>query len=763
MLAHDQLRLPLVVSAFLYLSFSLLCTQLPLTNYLGYEFSALTALLTSFVAGFTTINSVRRFLREKRAEEDHAGEALGAFRRAVQLNLLFLIIPFSVMLANALFVKNCSLGEGVGFFLLLPVVTALFASALGVFCTAHYRRPKTVFTLFVAATFIEVLTIGYFTPAIFSYNFFYGYFPGLTYDEALGIQPPLILFRVFTLMLAAALVWMAWLLLRSTHSDVPTWEKGLTLVGEMLQGRRVFITTAIATLIIVVWWFRGELGFDASSRFIQHQLGKAYTTPHFRIYYAASSYSDDEIRWVAAEHEFRLKQITDALRMPFRGTIESYIYPSAEVKQRLMGAGNTNIAKPWSGQIHLTQQTLDATLKHELVHVLAAPFGLPIIKASLSTGLVEGLAMAIEWDWGNRTLHQYAAAMRRFGVAPEIAALMSFTGFAAHASSVSYVLAGSFCRYLMDTYGMRPVMQVYRSNDYERAFGKSLHALIDEWHAFLDKIPVGGDDRDAVDVLFRRPPIFEKVCARVVAMRNKEAAKAFGRRDYRAAAALYKQSFEDGRGYDALSGYVVSAVRLGEYASVIALFDSFMQRSQQPAQYLPLMVHVGLAQWGNGDTATAQELFSRVARANISEQLSETAIVCSLALALRDATNRNALFRYFTQAASDSERVALLDSMDMDTVRQWLPAYLKGKVLARQKRWSDALTVLEPLHTTHPVLEALRLKTIGHALFRSRRFADAQIAFWRSLNAVATEVAQQDVNEWIERCEWMKGRTTGWE
>lgn len=760
MLAHDEPRLPLVASAFLYLWFSLLCTQLPLTNYLGYEFSALTALLASFVAGFTTIARVRRVLWTSLAEEDGASVVLGTFRRATQLNVLLLLIPLSVMLANALFVKNCALGEGVGFFLLLPVVSALFASALGVFCAVLYRRPKSVFTLFVAATFAEVLAVGYFTPAIFSYNFFYGYFPGLTYDEALGIQPTLILFRVFTLLLAAALVWMAWLLMRSTRSNAPTWEKGLTLMGEMVHGRRVVITTAIATVIIVVWWFRGELGFDVSSRFIQHQLGSVYTTPHFRISYAASSYDNDEIRWVAAEHEFRLKQITDALRIPFRGTIESYIYPSADVKQRLIGAGNTNIAKPWSGQIHLTQQTLHATLKHELVHVLAAPFGLPIVKASLSTGLVEGLAMAIEWNWGNRTLHQYAAAMRRFGVAPEIAALMSFTGFAAHASSVSYVLAGSFCRYLMDTYGMRPVLHVYRSNDYEQAFGKSLHALIDEWHAFLGKVPVGEHDREAVDVLFRRPPIFEKVCARVVAMRNNEAAKAFVQRDYRAAAALYRQSFDDGRGYDALSGYVVSAIRLGEYASVIALYDSFMQRSEQPAQYLPLMVHVGLAQWGNGDTAAALELFSRVARADINEQLTETALLCSFALL--DATNRNALFRFYTQTASDSERAAVLDSMDVDTVEHWVHAYLKGKVLARQNRWSDALHILEPLHVPHPVLEAIRLKTIGRALFRLRRFADAQIAFWHSLNAVAVDVAQHEVNEWIERCAWMKERTAGW-
>ncbi|MEK7250297.1 MAG: hypothetical protein AAB209_07745, partial [Bacteroidota bacterium] len=332
--------------------------------------------------------------------------------------------------------------------------------------------------------------VGYFAPAIFSYNFFFGYFPGLTYDEALDISMSLVLFRILTLILAGALVWMARLLLKHTNINDAVWEKGVTLLGAMVQGRNVFVTAAIATLVIVTWWFRGELGFDSTSSFIQKRLGEHYETEHFRIFYSRESYNDDEIKWVAAEHEFRLKQITYAMSLPFKGKIESYIYPSTEVKQRLMGAGNTNVAKPWSQQIHITKQSLEATMKHELVHVLVAPFGLPIINASLSAGLVEGVAMAIEWDWGNRTLHQYGAAMKRFGVSPDISAMMTITGFASQSSSVSYVLAGSFCRYLIDTYGIRNMMLLYRSNNYERIYDKPLSELISEWQNFLSTIQI---------------------------------------------------------------------------------------------------------------------------------------------------------------------------------------------------------------------------------------------------------------------------------
>ncbi|MBI5473358.1 MAG: hypothetical protein HY961_13520 [Ignavibacteriae bacterium] len=737
-----------------YLSVSLICTQLPLLNYLGYEFSTVIALVGTFIAGFATIKSIRGSLQNPQSQiPDHA---LSAFKQSLILNFTLLIIPLIVMLTNAFFVKNCSLLEGIGFFLLVPVVSVVFSSSLGFFCAIHYRLAKTVFVVIVLATFAEVLAVGYFTPAIFSYNFFFGYFPGLTYDEALGIGLPLVVFRLLTLVLAAALVWMTWLLLTNTKREDKTWEKGVALLGVMVQGKNTFITAALATLVIVTWWFRGELGFDSTSMFIQRQLGQRHETEHFIIYYSSQSYSANEMHWIAAEHEFRLKQITNILSLNYRSKIESYIYPSSEAKKRLMGAGNTNIAKPWSGQIHLTKQSLDGTLKHELVHVVAAPFGVPIVNASLSTGLVEGLAMAIEWDWGNRTLHQYAAAMKKFGVGPDISSLMTITGFASQSSSISYVLAGSFCRFLIETYGIRNMMLVYRSSDYDAVYGKPLKAIITEWRAFLVTVPVAEQERDAIDVLFRRPPIFEKVCARVVAARNILAGKKFAHHEYEAAAGLYRQSYEDGRGYDALSGFLTSTLRAGQFADVISTFDTATRGSQNPSQYIPLMINVGLAQWGNGHLDAARALFQRVEIADLGETLTESSVICRVAT--RDSTNRDALLRYFLSSPSDSQRVVLLDSMAQNAVDHWLPIYLKGRVLMRLERWEQALLSLQRLEQglPEPILEAQRLKTVGFVLFRLKRFEDAKRMYWQSLNFVNSEVAQNEVNDWVERCDWIK-------
>jgi len=529
--------------------------------------------------------------------------------------------------------------------------------------------------------------------------------------------------------------------------------KGATLLRLLADHRHRIVTGVIIVVLGIVWIFRGELGFESTAGYIQSTLGASYRSEHLTIYYSKESCNDDEIRWISAEHEFRLKQITDALFISFNGMVESYIYPSSNAKQRLIGTGTTNIAKPWSGQIHVTRQSLDGTLKHELVHVLAAPFGLPVIKASVSTGLVEGLAMAIEWEWGNRTPHQYAAAIRKFGIMPDIGPLMLLTGFASQASSVSYVLCGSFCKFLIDRYGIRKMMQVYRTGDYNIAYARSLEQLITEWHSFLDRISVADQERDAIDVIFRRPAIFKKVCARVIAERNIEARKKYDAKDYVSAEALFRESYLEGKGYDALGGYIVSALRSGNPRGVTSVLDSIIMKDPHPAQYLPMFITIGDAHWKLGNKQKASELYRRVQQANLSQSLNESAALRLAAVKDFDSL----MYSYFMSDVNDTLRLEMLNQI-ATVGDDWVVRYLKGRFLLRMNRFQESYDVLSPLvlASEDSLLESFRLKMIGYDLFRLRRFQEAKATFWTSLNYLATEVARNEVDDWVERCEWME-------
>jgi tetratricopeptide (TPR) repeat protein len=751
-----SLRSPsFILIASIYLLLSLICTQIPLLNYLGYEFSSLIALVGSVASGLLTIRNVRRVYRSAE-ESSTTSKVVAEFKQVVLLNIILLVIPLVIMLTNALFVKNCSLVNGLAFFLLIPLVSIWFGSALGFCCAVHYRHPKIMFLAYCVLLLAYSAAIGYFTPAIFSYNFLYGYFPGLTYDEALGLSWSLVIFRVLTVLVGCVFVWLTILLLDNSSPIDSVWTKGVSLVRVWTGMKHRLAGALILLSLLIVWFFRGELGFESTSGFIQSKLGSQLKTEHFTIYYSTDSYDDEEIKWIAAEHEFRLKQVSDAFYIPARGMIESYVYPSSEVKQRLIGTGTTNIAKPWSGQIHITKQSLDATLKHELVHVVAAQFGLPVIKASLSTGLVEGVAMAVEWDWGNRTLHQYSAAMRKFGVMPDIEPLMLLTGFASQASSVSYVVCGSFCRFLIDRYGMRKMMQVYRTGDYNLTYGRLLQRLIGEWQGFLDRIQVADQDRDAIDVIFRRPPIFRKVCARVIAERNMTAQKKYNEKDYKAAEALYGESYAEGSGYEALSGYLASALRTGRATVLTSTLDSVIMKDPHPAQYLPLFITVGDAYWTLHNVRKAFELYTRVRQADLSDGLNESAAL--RVLAAKDTMANAGILSYFMMDANDTMRSSFLDVLARSYPQNRILPYLQGKVLMRQNGFQEALDVLSSaaFAGSDSFLEALRLRMMGYALFRLRRFQEAKVLFWTSLNHVSTEVAQNEVGEWVDRCEWME-------
>ena len=741
-------RATLVCSG-VYLVVSIACTQIPLLNYLGYEFSLVLAVTASFVAGIFTIRMIQRSLKG----QSHWPDVRTLFLQILSINSILLVIPLVVMLTNALFVKNCSLLEGLGYFFLLPCVTVFFATSLGVFTALHYSFASTVFTGIFLLSLVYAAALGYYTPAIFSYNFFYGFFPGFSYDETLGISGTVIVFRVMTLFISGILLWMSSLLVEKTLPGDRTWKKGVTLLRTLLDRHNRVVSGILLVCLVTLYFFRCEIGLESSTSYVRARLGSEFSTEHFTLYYYVSSIREDEVAWIGSEHEFRLDQILSALHLPFHDHIESYIYPSDAVKRKLIGAGNTNIAKPWSGQIHLTRQSMEQTLKHELVHVLVAPFGYPIIKASPSTGLVEGLATAIDWEWGNRTPHQYAAAMRKFGVAPDIRNLMTFTGFASHSSSISYVLAGSFCRFLIDRHGIRSMMQVYQHLDYPASYGENLDDLIGSWHAFLDSMSVNEQERDVVDALFRRPPIFRKVCARVVADRNAKARQWAARKEYALASDLYAESYRDGRGFEALAGFLSSEIHRGHFDVVIAALDTVVMKDAQPMQYLPLFLLFGEALWARGDLKRATEVFDRLACANISETQTEAALLYSRAM--EDTALASGFLRYILSEAGDSHRVEMLDSLSRRNASSWIPRYVKGKALLRLQRFDESLIFLDDLRPGDPQLEAIRLKSEGIALFRLRRFQEAKARFWYSLNARADDVSLNEVNDWVARCEWM--------
>lgn len=743
---HLRRNRSILTAGISYLLLALVCTQFPLLNYLGFESSLVVALFSSAAGCLLGIST----MQQRMAEGD---SPLAVFLGALAAHLVLLLIPLLVFLLNALFVRNCSLFEGIAFYLLLPVVSVWFAHCLAFFCIQHYRRPRLVFLAFFAATMLYAVMIGYFTPGVFSYNVFYGYFPGFTYDEFLEISWTLVLFRLLTVLGGAVLLWLGWLIATQADRHALSLRKGLLLMKMLAEPGRRVVTFGILLGLILLYLFRCNLGFETTAGCIQSRLGSRYELNGGIIYYDAAVYDTADIRWVAAEHGFLCEEISGMLQLEATPSVESYIYPTSAAKQKMIGAGVTNIAKPWSGQIHVSATALPEVLKHELVHVLAAPLGVPVLRANLSPGLTEGLAMAIEWDWGNRTLHEYSAMMKQAGLLPDIDDILSPAGFLRRSSSVSYVVAGSFLRFIMDRYGFAAAKSLYRSGSVGEACGVPHQDVVRSWHTMIDSIHTEAPE-DIIDLYFRRPPIFGKVCARVVARRNAEAQRALAARRYDEAADLFRHSFDESGSSEALAGYAASLVRGGRTKEAVAVLDSIVLKQEFPGRFLPLFPLLGDVLWKERDTARAKALYRRVVRADYAENVTESARLRLLVIG--DSLAGPHVLRYLLSDAADSVRATRIDSAFVIQPQADAVRFLRARSLIRAEQWEEALDMLRTCSfaATDQRLEFSRRKAIGHCLFRLRRFRESRVIFLQLLDEKLPRAMSDDLHAWVDRCEW---------
>ena len=224
-----------------------------------------------------------------------------------------------------------------------------------------------------------------------------------------------------------------------------------------------------------------------------------------------------------------------------------------------------------------------------MAHVFAASFGDPLFGVAfavrwagpipvphLASGLIEGIAEAADFTDpdGGSTTHQEAAAIMADGRAAPLADLMG-AGFSALSGPRAYTLAGSFCRFLLDTRGADRLRAIYRSaGDFQGIYGMSLAALEKEWRLFLAKQALSADQVARARERFRRPAIFKKVCAREQAARIGEARTLLGGAPARAAR-LLEQACDDDPGEPTIRVELAQATAaLGDPARALALLGA---------------------------------------------------------------------------------------------------------------------------------------------------------------------------------------------
>jgi hypothetical protein len=500
---------------------------LPLLNVLQVESAAVVAFVSFFLSGWSAVN--------------HFQEAGAELWRELGRQEMALSVPLGMLTVSQIWAPNCTFGQGLLFYALFPGVTVVFAVALAYAITGTaLSRPFWVLggVGVVVGLSGPVYDLG-FHPQLYTYNHVFGGVLGPIYDEQLAVRWGLFSFRGLTVLWAAA----AALLGARLRKKGPRW--GLPVC---------------ALFIGAVYWFSAPLGINTPARYLQEQLGGHLQTAHFDLYYDPSQLETPAVEALADDHEAYYASIRERLSIetgngPDR--IQSYLYPSREVKARLTGARSTSVTPVWLDrpQVHLLVDRVEASLGHELAHVFSRPYGLPLLQASWAPGLVEGWAVALEPP------DPYPAADDLVGVATmadsvrglsttadAIADRLTPWGFWTGRSAVSYAAMGSFVGYLLETYGPGPLKSVYARGDFEAVYGRSLDTLAAGWARTLRSRPFV--ERAAHDVVFRQfttPSLFEKECPHYVPphRRHLQAARRAGRRDDSAAVGRHLQEALD--------------------------------------------------------------------------------------------------------------------------------------------------------------------------------------------------------------------------
>jgi hypothetical protein len=419
----------------------------------------------------------------------------------------------------------CEIGYGLLFLALGPFPTALFAGLTGILVGRGLmggsfgpaggfgaRLRGLAGRIFVSLGIVFVcdlvaLAEFFWSPAIAFYGTFFGLYHGAVYDEAVFVDAPLLWLRLKDILVfGSAIAWMDHRISDIGHRpstiDHPRWRWGLTVA-------------AVAICLASPW-----LGFLRTSLPLHIELSEIHTKGLVTLHCTPDGIACRQADMLVDDLAFHHRRIREFYDLPESSDpIHVFVYESTGQKQRLMGARETSLAKPWRGELHIHQHVPSGNLlAHELAHVMLArasnsPLGLPSRWGLVPRpGVLEGAAVAIERGGWRMTSHEWGRALDALEKMPPMDRIMDGFGFWTLPSGIAYPAAGSFVRFLVEHRGSAPFLRVYGGCPWQEAYGQPLEGLLEDWRQFLGSMVLDESQLELAKMVFDRPAVFGKTC-----------------------------------------------------------------------------------------------------------------------------------------------------------------------------------------------------------------------------------------------------------
>ncbi len=731
-----------LISLALALAASVILTFFPLIGTLGFEFSAISAVILSFISVFISaslISSTQQRAGQKRGYSYDAGSILF-------INFIILLIAFLTGLTSSVIKDDCYIKEGAIFFLLIPTITVFFSTSIGMLAGYFFARKGKFIGLFIIlAILCYALLKLYYGVSIFVYNPIFGLFPGPLYDEAIPISLTLIISRVIVFLWGLLLLLVLRVVSALRYSRFSVWD---TLLAGIL-----------IIALITVYINESTIGISYTRDYItKNILSGSVETDNFIIYFAPGTPEEKNIELISQDHEWRYKQLEEILNVSSGEKIRSYIYPDKEIRKKLAGAGETTIANPIHKEIHLVYDSFPhPILKHELVHVMSGDFGNDILKLSPKIGLLEGIAVASDWRGHKFTPHQWSKAMIEMGIAPAIQDIVGF-GFWYAPSQVSYTLMGSFSRYLIDTYGIEDFKIAYKTGDFS-VYGKTLDELAGQWQDYIETVEIPEETIAIAEALFTGPSIFNATCPRRIAELKQDGYAQFDGGNYYRARDSFSDALEFNNSDPALINWLAySHYYEGNYKRASEIARSSPSGSELDRSLLQNIN--GNSFWQMGNSFEAGQIFKALLNKHSPDDFKRELEVKISAMSQAPTVEEN--IKLFFGTRDKVLQLAYLKEA-LKANPSYAPAhYLLGRFFFNKAEYEKAVPHLIEAYLLELPGERLtneNLRILGISQFAKGNLDQAITTFKYLLSLEQNQAAKQYAHDFIERSQWIKKNT----
>jgi hypothetical protein len=727
----------------------------PLFGGPGYEQSLASGLIVPAAAAVATSLEVAAAAGAAPLQAVARGLASGAVLAAVAL---------LTALLHGLRVGMCDCWGGVVLFLLTAGLGALLGGAWGAMAgeICRQRRGRNLARIVVAvagpvAGILVSVARFYATPMIFAYDPFFGYFSGALYDTVIDVGNDLWSYRAGTAATLVGVVLVAASLRRTSTGAIAL---------EPLRGRPrsaaclVCGFCALASSLVLAA-SGPQLGHWQTGSSIARALGGRASGPRCEVLYPEAVLAE-QVALLVRDCEEEIRAAERVLGTHVDGRITEYVFENSAQKRRLMGAGETSIAKPWLRDVYLEYEKYPhPLLGHEIAHVVAGSFapGPFHVGGGLwpNPGLIEGLAVATSPDDDELTEAQWARAMLDLGILPPATSLFSID-FLGQSAAKSYAAAGAFVGWVRSRWSSAVVRAWYAGGSIERLTGQRWDALDGAFRDWLRTQSMPPQAGAYARARFERPGVWGRKCPHVVDALDRAGDRC--RDDHRFSQALGYYGKALSRDPDDWHArYALAGVELGTGDAAVGREDLMrIARDERAPKTWRDRARESIADddWAHGHAEAAVAVYRDLAAEILNEDAARVVEVKAIAAA--DPAAERAVVDVLVGAPGrgiDPWLGGLSLGMWAGRSSDALASYLVAKNLVSHEDWTRASPWLNRSLQT-PMLTA----RIGRELLRAKAISACALRDSRSLAELREALDGPDspfANSSGGRREWLRG------